>query len=341
MMTPPVPDDASFEDEEGARTEVDIAIDLALRDVLDDGERREPADYDREKLAHFAIRDDEVSLTHSWYLAGVHTPAPVDRDAHPAWKPGSQYGELRAQETAAGSRIADLREYFRTEEFLPGYTLRRVVYTDEFEFLGDYYRSEAPEKYRDLYVHSIDLRERLFELTDEADAESEHATLGEFGGGRTGGVLDSAAEAEVRHLVSDLHLDLAAIETLNGTKKAVSGATDLVERVLAGLTELDTVTLEQRRALDGLHDFFYYHVWKYPALGISAETAEGSNAYALKLQRLQEFDGFDEKLAAETDRMARRCRDAGLLPGLDDRVAGDSGAVSYLNSLLRDAVDDR
>lgn len=340
-MTPPVPDDSAFGDEEEARTEVDIAIDLAVRDVLDDGERRDLAGYEREKLTHFAIRDDEVSLTHSWYLAGVHTPVDSNREAHPAWTPGGSHGALRAQEIPTTSRIGDLRRYFRTEEFLPGYTLRSVVYTDKFEFLGDYYRSEAPEKYRDLYVHSVDLRAKLFDLNETVETESEHATLGAFGGGRDGGLLDTATEEEIRYLVSDLHLDLAAVETLSGTKKVFSTGTDLIERVLAKLTTLETVTPAQRRVLGDLHDFFYYCVWKYPALGISAETADGPNAYALKLQRLQEFDGFESVVANETERIARRCRDAGLLPGLDERVADDSERVSYLTSLLRDAVDNR
>lgn len=341
-MSPPLYDDSVFDEEEGLRTDVRIAIELALNDILDQGEQREVTDVEEEKLAHFAIRDLGLQLTYSWYLAGGHTVAQANPDKRSPWQPGRAFGTLRSQETNYTDRIRELRAYFRSEEFIPGYTLRDVWFAGKFDFLRDYYRELAPEKYRNLYIHSLDLREWLWNLNDILDKESKNATLSDFGDSEPEPLLAPSTEEEIRYSVSDFHMDLAGIEELSPIKKDVSRSTDIIEQILSKLTRLETTDIEQRMVVNNdIHNFFYYYVWKYPALAISADTAQGPNAQAINRRRLLEFDRFDETLGTETDSIAGKARGTGLLPSTSEPVSNDSEKSAYLHTLLNESIDAR
>lgn len=341
-MPPTFPDDSAFDEEVGLRTDVRIAIDLALDDVLEDSERREATDVEEQKLTHFAIRDLDLPLTYSWYLAGGHSIAQVDTTNQPTWSPGQSFGELNSQRVQDDENINKLRTYFRSAEFFPGYRLRDVWFTDKFEFLHDYYAALAPEKYRELYLHSLAIREKLWNLSDVVGKGSQNAALSDFGTGNPMAVLDASVEREFRYHVSDFHMDIASIEELAPFKADVVRATDAIEMVLSKLTQLDSTTVEQQLLLQrDIHDYFYYYVWKYPALAMAADTATGPNAEALRRKRLLEFNGFEEKLSAEVSSFNRQARGVGLVPSIDEHGSRDSEKTGYLHSLLRETIDSR
>lgn len=339
-MSSSFPDDSAFEEEEELRTDVRIAIELALSDTLEQGDQREITNTEEEKLTHFAIRDLDLPLTYSWYLAGGHTVAEATPDQRSPWKPGQAFGDLQAQESQYDERIQELREYFRSTEFLPGYTLHQIWFSNKFEFLRDYYREMAPDKYRDLYIHSLDLREQLWNLNDALRKESQNKPLSEFGVTEPEPLLAPSTEEEIRYLISDFHMDLASTDELSPFKQDVVRGTDLIEQVISKLTHLETISVEQRMLIKkDLHDFYYHKIWKYPALAISASTAAGPNADALKQKRLLEFDGFEDKLRAEIDDITQQARRIGLLPDIDESVSDDSEKSAYLHSLIKESVD--
>jgi hypothetical protein len=341
-MTPSFSDDSAFEEEVGLRTDVRIAIDLALDDILDKGEKREVTNVEEEKLTHFAIRDLDLSLTYSWYLAGAHTIAEPDQDRRSPWQPGQTFGDLQAQKGQYGDQVEEIRAYFRSAEFFPGYTLRDVWFTDKFEFLRDYYREFAPEKYRSLYIHSLEIRQKLWNLSDTVGKESDNAALSDFGGGGPNTLLDSGEEEEIRYLISDFHMDLSTIDELSPIKIDVARGTDAIELVLSKLTSLETTSVEQRMFLQkDIHDFFYHYVWKYPALAVSVDTAKGPNADALEQKRLLEFDGFDDKMSAEVRTFTRQAHGIGLLPETDEHVSRNAEKSAYLHSILKETIDPR
>ena len=314
----------------------------ALGDVLEREQQRKITDVEEEKLTHFAIRDRDLSLTHSWYLAGGHTVAEASPGKRSPWEPGQSFGELQAQETYYNDRICELRDYFRSTEFIPGYTLREIWFTDKFDFLRDYYRELAPEKYRALYLHSLNLREQLWDLNKTISSESENQSLSDFGTGVSDTLLDSSSEEKIRYLISDYHMDLAEVEVLNPIKKEIVRGTDAIERIISKMTRIETTSVEQRMLIErDLHNFFYYNIWKYPALAISVETATGPNADALSRKRLIEFDGFDEQFNAEVDDITRQARELDLLPNLDEPISDGSEKSSYLHKLIKESVDSR
>lgn len=333
-------DDSAFDGEEELRTDVRVAIELALDEVLDSSEKRDITQVEEEKLTHFAIRDLDLELTHSWYLAGVSTVANANPDTRSKMHTGPSFGALKADQPV-DDQIRELRDYFASEEFFLGYSLRKIWFTDKFEFLRDYYRELAPTKYREIYIHSLDLREQLWNLTDRLETDQKNASLGDFGGGTSTGLLDRSAENEFRYSVSDFHMDLAELDELTWLKKDVTRGTDVLERVYSKLTQVDSASLEQKMLLDEMHDYFYYYVWKYPALAISAETAEGPNADALNRRRLIELDGFNKRLNAEIENLTEQSKQLGLLPGIDEPVSNDFDKSAYLHSIIKESVDSQ
>lgn len=341
-MAPPRFNDSAYDEEVETRTDVRVAIDLALGDVLDDPAARELTDVEEQKLTHFAIRDLELPLTRSWYLAGGHIAAQPSVDRRSLWEPGESYGDLQSQQVSSGDQINEIREYFRSAEFIPGYSLRNVWYTDKFDFLRDYYRQVAPDIYRDLYLHSLDIREALWNLSEVIDSESTNTALSAFGIGEPTVLLPRSQEETIRHYISDFHMDLSEIDELNPTKEMVVRGTDIIELILSKLTHLDTTTADQRSILQSaVHDFFYYYVWKYPALAVSIQTTSGPNSDTLRQQRLLEFNNFDEQLGARIDSFSRDIRRVGLLPEFDDSVSEQDERSAYLHSILKESVDPR
>jgi hypothetical protein len=333
-------DDPVSDGEEQLRTDVRIAIELALEKILDSDEQRDITRVEEEKLTHFAIRDLNLELTYSWYLAGVSTVATANPDTRSQMHTGPNFGSLKADQPV-NDRIKELRDYFASEEFFLGYTLRDVWFTDKFEFLRDYYSELAPNEYRELYIHSLDLRQQLWNLTDRLESDQKNASLSDFGGGSSIGLIDQSAENEFRYSVSDFHMDLAEVDELTWLKQDVVRGTGVLERVYSKLTQLDSASLEQKMLLDEIHDYFYNYVWKYPALAISAETAEGPNADALSRRRLIELDGFDKRLNAEIENLTSQSQQLGLLPGIDEPVSNDFNKSAYLHSIIKESVDTR
>jgi hypothetical protein len=336
---------SGFDGEEELRTDIQIGIQRALDDELD-SRKRDLTATESEKLTYFAIRDMDLDLTFSWYLAGANTAASHASPLPRAVPTGPEIQDLDGERSSSSlpprreDRIEEFRAYFRTAEFIPEYTLRDVWFEDRFDFLRAYYQECAPDVYRDLYLHSLDIRERLTVLLDQVETSSEHVTLNSFTDGTDrGGLLDESFEAEFRYSVSDFHVDLTAIEELDLTRMEVVRGTDLLERVLWQLTQLETLETGQRMFLNELHDFFFHYVWKYPALAVSADTAEGPNADALRQNRLLELDTFDESLRTEVRRLASRARQLGLTPDIEviESMADDEEA-RHLSSIYADTI---
>ncbi|SEW01231.1 hypothetical protein [Halobacterium jilantaiense] len=320
-MSPSPADWDDFEQEEELRTDVHLAIDLALDSILDN-RGREITAVEEEKLTFFAIRDLNIDLSYSWYLAGGNTEVGPTPTPDTSYTPGQQFGTIQ-QDTPTTDRLTRLRNYFRNETFFGDYNLAKVWYTDRYTFLRDYYSKFAPEEYTDLYITSVNIREKLTNLDNLIATESQNATLGDFGGGGSNSLLESADEREIRYLISDFHMDLTATDELSQTKQVVSAGTDLIEQVLFKLTQIEGTTREQRRLLNNLSELFFYYIWKYPALLISADTATGPNEDIIRLNRLQEFERFNQQVESEISRLTDHFYEVGLLPNAQDIEAID------------------
>lgn len=309
-------DDNSFDGEEELRTDVHIAIELALDNVLEK-QKREITKVEEEKLTYFAIEQLDLDLTYSWYLAGANAKADFNAKTEMELGVDQQFG-THQKDTPQTDRLTKLRDFFENEVFFDKYSLQKIWWEKRFSFLRDFYESCAPKKYRDIYIISTNIKEKLYNIDDIIKTRSDNTTLSDFNAGGNNAVLAPSDEKEIRYLISDLHLELASVEELSNTKKVVASGTDLIEQVLFKLTQKETTTGKQQKILKELHNFFYYYVWKYPALLISADTASGPNAEVLKLNKLQEFNNFSKEIEREQEKLANRCYDEELLPNIED-----------------------
>jgi hypothetical protein len=349
------PDDISPPDEDELREQVLEGLRLALNDEFAAGstvDRRDLTKTEEEKLLYFAIRDFDLPLTYSWYLAGVKTDSDSGSSAQIGSLPSPESPSLTAPtdqtesvgESDVPSEVQKYRDYYKETEFFDGYTLKDVVYTEKTEFLCDFYRActdGCADEYEDLYVHSTRLREKLEEITTLVEQSEQDITLSNWGGGSDDGLLSRNEEKKFRRLVSELQLELARIDEVEECRTPVREATDEIEIILTKLTHLSSLTDEQKEIVDGLDDFFYWYVWRYPALKISAETATGPKEEELAQRHESKFSVFHHNLGRRTQKLRDNRVKAGFTPSSEEFVENESEAVMVsVHEMSRDVLGD-
>ncbi|PHQ40443.1 hypothetical protein DJ69_01300 [Halorubrum persicum] len=140
------PDDISTSDEDELREHVLDGLRLALDDELAGGStvnRRDLTKTEEEKLLYFAIRDLNLPLTYSWYLAGVKTDSDAgtsEQTSSPP-TPGPNLSIAPSAHNESGdqpdvsSDVERYREYYRDTVFFDDYT-ERVIESVTYEAAG-------------------------------------------------------------------------------------------------------------------------------------------------------------------------------------------------------------
>lgn len=334
IMTPPTNgSNTPYSEEEPHADEILRGLQLALDSEFGDS-HRPITRLEQEKLCYFAVKEFDVPITYSWYLAGAYPKVAGDPDNAPGRistnTPGFQ------QDHGESEDVRKYQEYFLTEEFFSGYELRDIWFTERFEFLCDFYEACAPDDYTELYITSTKLREKLRNVDDTTEQRS----LTSFTSDSEEGLISEEKEDEFRLLISDLHLELAQIDELDEIVDVVTQGTDIIEQVWAQLTAIDSLNQTQKTILDDLGAYFYYTVWRYPSLYISTQTAEGPNSHHLVEEHATLFIDFHEELISESERMQRRCHEHGLYPEIgyhSSRV--DEEQASQLHELAKEVIE--
>lgn len=346
-MTPPTPGPGEPYREEGPHMDKLLrSIELAVNEVLDDPGRAITR-LEQEKLCYFAIEEFDIPVTYSWYLAGACTKISGEPSAatNRLNTPSTSLQEDNGEE----SDVRRYRNYFTSTEFIPDYTLRDIWFTNKYEFLRDFYEHCAPEEYLDLYLASTNIREQLENIDDIVQQETTNYSLSEWStdsddgilSESDDGILSESDEQEFRLLISDLHIEMSEIDDLTETISVVTRGTDVLEQVFAQLTTLDSISIEQAVVLNDLAAYFYYDVWRYPALYISTRTAEGPNDYHLNGEHATIFTEFHEDLLSQANRMRNRCIEADLYPDLGYHVGQVEEDVGrHLNSVMKEHIGE-
>ncbi|WP_241768031.1 hypothetical protein [Haloferax sp. ATB1] len=337
-MTPPTPGTNNpYREEEPYADALLRGIELAVEDVFD-GPGRNITRTEQEKLCYFAIKEFDLPVTYSWYLAGAYTKVAGEPDNAPGRMTTNTGGVRR--DHGETEEVQQYRDYFASEVFFDDYDLRKVWYTGKFDFLRDFYQECAPDEYTDLYLTSTDIREHLETLDETIEQETTNHSLSDFGGGSQEGLLSESDERKFRLLISDLHLELAEIDELSEIVDLVTRGTDVIEQVFAQLTTLESISSEQETVLQDLAPYFYYDVWRYPALYISTQTAKGPNRHHLIEEHADRFTSFHEDLLSRRNRLSERCADADLYPRAghhSQRV--DEEQMAHLHEMAREVLE--
>ncbi|MEZ3145233.1 hypothetical protein [Halobaculum sp. MBLA0143] len=329
-----------FADERELRADVHAAVERALNRTLE-GRDRKGTNVELEKLAFLVIDEFDLELTYSWYIAGACTAtgrSSTDRQG-PDGPSGPSltddrtrvdFGDVTAE--IDDDRTQKFTNYLASETLFDDYELRDVWYTGRHEFLSDFYEACAPERYTDAYLAATEIRRHLKALAD--DDQTNNRSLLEYTSGEQP-LLDDETEEAFRLSVSDLHLALARDDDLSETTAVVTEGTDLIERTLDRLTRVEPTAGEERDLIEELSEFFFFYVWRLPALVISIQTATGPNAGELRVREARELDGFPETVRRRRDDLAEHLHDARLLPTLEEDKGSDIG-LSYEMSLTED-----
>lgn len=336
-MAPPSPNsNPNYSEEEPIANALLRAIDLAINDVIDDP-GREPTRLEQEKLCYFAIEEFDLPVTYSWYLAGACTKVTGD----PENAPGRQSLRTPTHPSDCGEddEVQKYREYFTSETFFDDYNLKKVWYTNKFDFLRDFY-SEFAGEYTDLYLASTNIRECLEDLDEIAENDTTNRSLTDFGVDTETKLVTQEDEEKLRLYVSDLHLELAQLEELSETRELVTKGTDLIEQVFAQLTTVESMSKSQEKAIEEIGEFFYYGVWRYPALYISTRTANGPNEDQLVAEHANRFLGFHKELLGRQTQLQERCNHLGLYPdaGHHSRRVNEE-QVAHLQEMAKEVIE--
>lgn len=310
-----------------------LAIAINRSDDIEDSSVEKTGEVKLQKFLHEALKahDELDSVTHSWYIAGAKADVPrgtfgVDQlvetyDSLPG--PGDEDEFVERRESHRPSEDARKYATYFDEQF----DLEDVWFTRTVRYLLDFYESNAPEEYRDLYVAvqqlRIELRRTVGKLTDIAGDDSQ-ADLAEFG--QDVPVLGPDRYNQIADTVSEVHLELARHDQLERTLPLYRAFTDVLEDAYLALSKLDVGRLDetQIQAFKNLGNFHYYEAWKLPALVVSMETASGPRENDLRVRRAQELQTHKDGVRESMEDVRRTCSDAGLVPAVADYSVSDT-----------------
>lgn len=312
------------------------AIDLAVEDTVGDTER-EITRLEQEKLCYFLIQKFDIDVTYSWYLAGANTKVMGEPDRSQPRVRTTDTG-LR-QDTGYHPDIQKYRSYLRSESLLNDMSLEKIWFTDRYDFLEAFYEEHAPDPYLPLYLTSTRIREKLKRISDTISESSANTTLAEFTDSDPEPLVSEQEEEKFRLLISDFHLELGQIDDLAEIVPAVTMGTDVLEQVLAQLTTIDSLRPDQHDLINEVFRYFFYHVWRYPALYISTQTAAGPNKHHLVEEHADRFMSFHEELRVEAKQLRNRCEANGLYPDLNHHSTRlDEDKMRHLHEVNHDIV---
>lgn len=303
-----------------------------------------------QKLLYFAIDAYDLPVTYSWYLAGavlpdtsispstLASPQGPDTPDQPHLESSQESStEVSTDSSEIGSSdsvpnnsasvdhdILDpimftgsepisshggLAEYVEREKVIGFYQekLLDVWSQNTMRFLQNFYQATAPDRYRRLYIESTHLRTHLSTIADIIRTEADGAESSQS---------VTKLATQLAHTISDFHYELRQLDELQPSFRLVVKATDLIEKTVRELARRDPETYPPNAAalIDELQEFFYYYVWRYPCLEISAQTATGPSAYSLCRERRERWDAFDRELLVAYERLATSVAEAGLSP---------------------------
>jgi hypothetical protein len=90
-------------------------------------------------------------------------------------------------------------------------------------------------------------------------------------------------------------------------------------------TDLTEAHLE---AIGSLQEYFYYTVWRYPALKISTETATGPSADEVIAEHREEYRTFGQTVETRREAIVQELDSAGLYPDLTEYPDREGDSIS-------------
>lgn len=277
-------------------------------------------------LEEFLGEVDNPPITMSWFKFGRTTPAggggAVLAEPETTVSPTNQrnaVAEFLEMDTA------DFREFYRYGDYEPS--------LDEgteplLPFLREYYLTHAPDRFRDVYLVNIRLREALQKLRIATDPGSDERLSDQEG---------KELYRDVAQLTSRLEILLSDDYVYYPVSSVIPQYLRLVEQSFAGMATQgpDLAAHERYTFALELEDFYKDVAWAKIAHCISRETAVGPGAETLKSQSKSALRGFESEFTTEVEELKDKCIRVGAFPSPSDYPSRTDEASRTLAELLR------
>lgn len=194
-------------------------------------------------------------------------------------------------------------------------------------FLQQFYEYHAPDEYAAIYEHCLRLRTVLSDIEDDIESVID---------GRTKDIDLSRHRNHFGRELSEFHMELFAIESIRETADAVVESTEPIEEALIKLAALpvEDITEAHLEAVQSLQSYFYYTVWKYPALKISVDTAAGPDEAEIRREHREEYQLFEERVTSKRKEILEELERAGLRPAAADYSDGNADNTETIGRTL-------
>ncbi|OAQ51482.1 hypothetical protein HTG_18930 [Natrinema mahii] len=267
------------------------------------------------KLLYYAVDEFDLPVTYSWYLAGAHiAPERVSLEdfeqSYESVNRNFSSGKFVDNRTSTNlsQNVNEYRAFYKK-------VIERIWFTELNEFLREFYREEAPEEYKSLYLKSLDLRvmfKQAIEDFKETSDTQKQASLSQFSGGTNNIVPDY--HDEYTSLVEDIQLELANNSTLNHTTRSFNKFRIHTEPVIQQLCNLDSNEINRHHItiLEETNRLYFMHAWQYPCLFISQETAVGPHKKDLIQEMNQRIEKFESNYERQIEYYTEKCIQSGI-----------------------------
>ena len=280
-------------------------------------------------LEEFLEDDSDPPVTMSWFKFGRTTPmgggGTTLAQPETTVSPGEQQSSL---EDFLSMDAEDFEEFYRYGGYEPS-----LEHANDplLSFLREYYLSHAPDRFRELYLVNVRLREALQQFRIAADPDSDQQISTEEGEQRY---------RDVTRLTSQMELLLSDDYVYYPVTAVVPQYLRLIEKAFAGMASLgtDLATYDRFTFALELEEFYNDVAWSKIAHCISRETAKGPGADSLKEESKNELRDFEEKFDTEVENITNECIRVGLFPAPPDFPTRTDETSKTLEELLRVAT---
>lgn len=334
--------EVSRDDSSDPPTETDLLrkIETAIEEVVradpgmrwvPDGNKTKRQKYVDCAVSHFAGDSAEMPVTRSWFRYGRTLPAADSGTGNF----GSDQNLPPRGNVLEETTIDEFIDFFESIAAHPPLTADWWN-EDIFEFLEEYYSHHAPDRYRDVYLHTLEMR-RIFEESRESIANLRTDV-------RRGSEVDLSPinrYEDITEIDAKLQLELVDHETLSPAFEPMRAFHSLSERVFFKLStkQPDDLGPEYLYIVGRLDEFFDDVVWSLPAALMSSASKEGPNKDWLAESAGKLRARFDESYDDDLDGFRRKCAEEGVLPSVEDYDSEGDEVDEAIEGLLR--VADR
>ena len=271
------------------------------------------------KIYYIAIKEFNLPITYSWYLAGAYIPSEyanvssfketlrIDHSPTSSRENEPQFlietKDVR-QSTKSDPTLRDLRELFSNH-------LEEVVTTPINDYLEKFYQEFAPPEYKEVYLASLNIRRFFQELINEIEDSKEPSRQISLNQRSNTSTSLNANIEQYSELIDQLQMQLTTNTALHSTQSAFDEFRRVSVPYIRRVTTMEAGDIgeSEQMLVSTLNNFFFNEAWKYPCLHISKQTASGPKRKDLILRDNQRIQNYEERYADKIGQLQAICEE--------------------------------